>query len=50
MAAAMPLEGDFHLQAGVTIINANSINEALTAAVESLESGSFPGPGEPTPL
>ena len=48
--AAMPLEGDLHQRAGVTVINARSINEALTVAVQTLESGSFPAPGEPTPL
>jgi hypothetical protein len=50
MAAAMPLEGDLPKQAGATIINARSITEALTEAVETLESGSFPGSGEPTYL
>lgn len=46
----MPLEGDLPKQAGATIINARSLTDALTEAVETLESGSFPGPGEPTYL
>jgi hypothetical protein len=50
MAAAMPLDGDLRQQAGVTVINAHSINEALTVAVQTLERGSFPASGEPTPL
>jgi Cdc6-like AAA superfamily ATPase len=50
MAAAMPLEGDLPKRAGATIINARSITEALTEAVETFESGSVPGPGEPTYL
>ena len=50
MAAAMPLEGDLPKQAGATMISARSITEALTEAVETFESGSFPEPGEPTYL
>jgi len=46
----MSLEGDLHRQAGGTVIDAPSINQALTVAFQTLESGFFPAPGQTGPL